>query len=321
MIEKIPYLSPFTQFIIVVFLLWWMVMGYIMYIHSPFISQTHKLLTKWWIGRIMMYVSLVWMICITSYLYDNFKFFNNISTISISVMYCLTIAIMINLGFISEKLNNNPRSNQTGNYIFYFMHWLILINLIYEPICRYVFTSKTLYFILSNIWMINIGLNFVFRVKFTQFVGFQVFASMLICFFQVEYFNIDASKNNYNMSYVLTLFIVHLIQIWILQLQNKKGSHFWLPSKWKPRVYQKYLKKCTDLEENLVCEIWTNKLNEPELDYIAEQNLNYIKMEIGTYIELPWNHKFHFNCILKQSLNTERCTQWDQQIKLLEFDD
>ena len=90
------------------------------------------------------------------------------------------------------------------------------------------------------------------------------------------------------------------------------------------RMYEKLLKSVDtqEHEENLICQIWMNPVDQPELEY-SDNNPNYkwVRFSIGEYIRTEWGHIFHPNCILKSITLDSSWPVWLYYVNINDFDD
>ena len=114
----------------------------------------------------------------------------------------------------------------------------------------------------------------------------------------MQYFDINASSNYFNLSYVLVLLTIHFAFIALLVIQAISGSRFFLPDNMRTRVYEKMIRKieASSSENTLCCQLCTNLLDQPELEY-ADNDFEYkrVYLPLGYYIQTDCLHIFHPN--------------------------
>ena len=255
---------------------------------------------------------------------EYYSYFKMMRLLSIGASFGNIMMVVI-ISFQILNYSIVSRSNECLVVVlFVIFYMLIFYFFLYEYFWKYIISNLLLYALFTNIWLIKFGINFLWKWRISQYWIFCIPISIIICCFQLQIFNVHASETHFNIYYVAFLLIFHLIFIALVEIQQNKGSRFLLPDHMRTRVYEKLIKSIDTREndENLMCQIWMNPVDQPELEYSDNSpNYKWIRLPIGAYIQIEWNHIFHPNCILKSIKLNNSWPVWLYFINIDGFDD
>ena len=261
---------------------------------------------------------------ISGYLLEFYSFFKLVKLVSILANFGnVLMTIIIGFQVVSYNLPS-IRYDLLVLVLFSIFHILIFYFLIFDLFWMYIVPNLWIYAIFTNVWMYKFWINFIWKVKISQYWQFWIPVSIIICFFQLDYFSVHSYENHFNIYYVLFLLIVHLVFIALVNMQQNKGSRFFIPNHMRTQKFMKLLQfvKHNNQEDQLIWQVWMNPLDQPELEY-SDRNPAYkwMRFPIGTYIKTNWSHIFHPNWILKSTTLISECPVWMYFVDIYGFDD
>ena len=197
-----------------------------------------------------------------------------------------------------------------------------------------IWNSDTILIMLNMILIVYIAWNYIKRNRDTYALQYVIRISLKASF-TWNYFTLLFSTDTtfeHNLIRFIKIFWINFTLATVLILQNKYGSRFFLPKKWR-RLKHDYVKKLTDLY-TLVdidngnvsdCEYWCSSLLAPglytECSYSSEFDKN--KHKKGLVAITRWNHMFHYSCLYHHLQNNSTWVVWEATglVKFNEFDD
>ena len=237
------------------------------------------------------YYMLIVLKLIFAYIMEYYSYFKTMRLLSIGASFGNIIMVII-ISFQILNYSIVSRSNECLIVVvFVILYMLIFYFFLYEYFWKYIIPNLLLYALFTNIWLIKFGINFLWKWRISQYWIFCIPISTIICCFQLQIFNVHASETYFNIYYVAFLLIFHLIFIALVEIQQNKGSRFLLPDHMRIRVYEKFIKSIDTREndENIMCQIWMNPLDQPELEYSDNSpNYKWIRLPIGAYTVKPF---------------------------------
>ncbi|CAI2386937.1 unnamed protein product [Moneuplotes crassus] len=203
---------------------------------------------------------------------------------------------------------------------------LIVIIVIFPLAASYIFFSLKEASLLTNLWWFLVLFNFLIRKRYAINVGHSILISITISFSGVPFARSSEYFPTYSYSYAFALLFVHLCGILVIQTQAKYGTRFFLPTFLRRNLYDKYMKKLThfnDQECGQFCQICTNPLDYPELEYHdVSETYKFLNFGEGVYIETPCSHTYHPNCLFKMIQETNpQCPVCSHEVPVYDFDD
>ena len=110
------------------------------------------------------------------------------------------------------------------------------------------------------------------------------------------------------------IILIQIFLIFILLLQKKYGSLFFLPSWFRIKIYENMerdLRKMPQTEIERAWMFWTNLLWEEELSYAKdwEKVLNEISFKV--FYETKWGYVYHQKWFYESLINYQNCPHWD----------
>lgn len=118
----------------------------------------------------------------------------------------------------------------------------------YPYFLNYAMMNENLYLGLSNVWVTNILLNLTFRSRSGLNVIPSLAFSFLLCVFPSLHIIDTKFWDPFSFSFYMKFILLHCVQIVILTLQKRFGSYFFLPSRWRRRVYDKFVKSINGVD-------------------------------------------------------------------------
>ena len=115
-----------------------------------------------------------------------------------------------------------------------------------------------------------------------------------------------------------------LIILFILLLQKKYGSLFFLPSWLRAMKYDRMVRSIREMSTEEIekpWQLWLNPLRQVELYY--SNNWTKITKSSNTleFYETKWGHVYHQNCLLMSLEIFSNCPHWSSKIPKNGFDD
>ena len=204
---------------------------------------------------------------------------------------------------------------------------LFLRGFIYRFFSNFILLNESTYLFWSNVWLFNIILNIILRTRTYTNIGSRVMFSIILIVYPA--LNIVSEKlwTPFSMNFYFKWTAYHSIQIIFLSLQYFYGSLFFLPQKYRRRVYDKFIKKLNSSNVNRNGNVdqwplWLNSLDETELSYSDDlPGYKWIEGSNKKFIQTPWNHKFHVNWILSHIQRTKACPICASTLPENHFDD
>ena len=194
--------------------------------------------------------------------------------------------------------------------------WSILF--VYNLYFIYVIQQAVVYVVLNNVWALNLILNIAFQTWFILSEWLMVTYSSILCIVSYFIFTLSNPTNGYNLSLLYITIIVNLSAIMILEIQEQLGSRFFLPRKYRKRLFDHFIKRLDMNNPQASSEYWRicmNSLDEPELEYSdSDPSYKWTQFEIGVYFESPWEHRFHPNWLYKRLRESHLCPVCDFMI-------
>ena len=102
------------------------------------------------------------------------------------------------------------------------------------------------YVILSNEWVVMVALNFITKNNYFQDHCVIIIETITVCFSMLRVLKPNDFFESLSPISWIQLYAFHLFWIIILYLQSKYGSRFFLPKKWRRKVYEEYLHSVYD---------------------------------------------------------------------------
>ena len=211
-----------------------------------------------------------------NYLYEfmipTITFFFNFSITDLRFIYCL---------WRLKNINNLTQViiRQKLLKVYFTFYIIIFISLFF--VIKFLFYKHFIIVGILVTWTPQICYNIYYQNKialpWSYIILTSIYRLFIPCYFRCY-------KNNFLLispDYILTFFIIILmiLQIYILYFQSKKGSRFFLPKKYRNKVFDFYktkeeiIKLYPDLK-NIECVICLNPLLIEEIDNYSNINLN-----------------------------------------------
>ena len=213
---------------------------------------------------------------------------------------------------------NNSLNPKASSLISYLMTWIVgfvfILFIFNSMVLYYVLFNPTIYFILSNPYIINIVMNIIGRSCVSDHPASMILNSLFIGIFPFTKLGPYRWADGYNHTWLIIYLMFQSVQIIILSLQWKLGTLFFLPNKWRRKLYDKYTKQLIQNEYscNFICNFCTNSLIDPSLKYNEKDiSFAYSRFEKWIYFELPWSHRFHPSWILQMLEENNICPVWE----------
>ena len=325
MVQGIPNINSFIYYPLIIF--YWIALIFfyysvvdswdrVRYTYFPLL-KTYNFFIEWYF--------VVWLLkLISSYLLEFYSVFKLLKLVSILAYFGnVLITIIIGYQVISYNLPNF-RHDFLAIMIFIIFQILIFYFLIFDLFWIYIVPNLWVYAILTNVWMYKFWINFIWKINISQYWLYWIPISIIFWFFQLDYYSVHSYENHFNIYYVLFLLFVHWVFIALVNMQQNKGSRFFLPNHMRTQKIKKLIQyvKHNSQEELLMWQIWMNPLDQPELEYSDSYPDNkWIRFPIGAYIKINWSHIFHPYWILKSTALRSECPVWLITIDISGFDD
>jgi len=159
--------------------------------------------------------------------------------------------------------------------------------------------EKSLSFIISNIWVFNIVLNFRFMTRYSICpIGLIVFSMMLKEYCTWEIFSLQYWNSK---SFYKCMLVLYILEVFFLYMQWTYGSYFLLPKNYRyiafDRLFMKRLNWADPAYKSLMCHVWMNPLHLSELwDADEFPEFSWRQVDKSQYIKILCGHTFHPNC-------------------------
>ena len=164
--------------------------------------------------------------------------------------------------FLLLKRRSNRRifkffyRNGFPSFVAYIVVWVILlicnVVFLYNLYFKYVILQPIVYMALSNVWIVNLVLNILLETHFVLPVPLMLTTSMIILGFAYSPFVPSDWVEGYATTLVAKTFLVHLWAIFVLWLQKRHGSLFFLPRRFRTRVFDYFIRQL-DFKAQQLC--------------------------------------------------------------------
>ena len=135
---------------------------------------------------------------ISGYLLEFYSFYKFLKLVSILADFGnVLMPIIIGFQVISYNLPS-IRYDLLVLVLFSIFHILIFYFLIFDLFWVYIVPNLWIYAIFTNVWMYKFWINFIWKVKISQYWQFWIPISIIICFFQLDYFSVHSYENYFN---------------------------------------------------------------------------------------------------------------------------
>lgn len=192
----------------------------------------------------MLIICQIWLFMITSHLFHNsdetfWTGFLSYIMIIVPTFYCfMQVSIIMNP---KEETSSHDSSTYMSIIISLFFY-LGLRYIMYKYFITYVFMVQSVYLLISNVWIFNILINLLCRMR----MAFNTLTMSLFSFILLIYPYLQVIDENFvdpfNIEFYVRFIIYQTIQILVLTMQKYYGSRFFLPNKCRARKYDKFTK-------------------------------------------------------------------------------
>mmetsp|Transcript_7909 Transcript_7909/g.9060 ORF Transcript_7909/g.9060 Transcript_7909/m.9060 type:complete len:205 (+) Transcript_7909:1061-1675(+) len=176
---------------------------------------------------------------------------------------------------------------------------MIIMILIYPLSASFLLMNPLLFPILMNVWWFLAIFNFYFKERFGIASSYSLLITAVICYSGHQTLRPSNYFPGYNSEYFCSFFILFSLGILFVIMQGFYGSRFFLPPCLRSNAYNKYMHRINNIrdeEKGLSCQICTNLLSEPELEYSdADPSYKWVQFDLGIYIQTECDHFYHLN--------------------------
>ena len=150
-----------------------------------------------------------------------------------------------------------------------------------------------------NVYLLPIVANVVFKSRSAYIPPLSIiFVAMYLAIYPFTIFGYSQMVDGFNLVWAAKFLLINIIYASILHLQIYYGSRFFLPGRYRKKVYDKYVLSLPELSEysQLYCDVCLNDLNEVEMEYMdINPDYKYKRYSKHVFIKLDCNHVFHPN--------------------------
>ena len=104
--------------------------------------------------------------------------------------------------------------------------------------------------------------------------------------------------DGFDITWAIKFMLFNIMYAGILYLQLQYGSRFFLPNRYRKKVYDGYMHSLLELPEysQTYCDLCLNSLEDEEMEYTdINQNYSYKRYSKHVFFKLDCNHVFHPN--------------------------
>ncbi|CAI2364373.1 unnamed protein product [Moneuplotes crassus] len=270
--------------------------------------------------RIIFFVNYTmihfWMNLIAIFLSTTFSHRDFIATITRigSSITMLVYGVAMVTTFFQKLLDNHKLICWLMFTISLLVYVAIWIFVLYPFLVRIVILVTASYITLSFFWLITILLNFAFAVRASPLIFVCVTVSIYILFFGSNIFMPSQYFESFHFGFIFPLLVGHLVLIAVIYCQQKYGSRFMLPNRYRTRKYQAMLKTLNRAYLLQECQLCMNKLSDCELEYADAHEGFEWKDYTNMYIKTDCDHQFHPNCLFTFIKEERKCPVCEKQL-------
>ena len=219
--------------------------------------------------RLINFISSTWHFLIISsiclffwHIYPQFKLLKLIFFI---IIFSQWVAASINTLFLWIS-DFSPLKNKY--YTFYmwllwftYLWYVLMVN---QMLAIFVFNTPIVYVILTNESLFLIILNWILKTRFQQDNGVIFIEITSVCLACLSILKPNEYFPSISAPLWFLMFLFHTACIAVMHFQRSYGSRFFLPRKFRNKVYEKYLVTVSsDLRQDTFLQwiIWTNSVN------------------------------------------------------------
>lgn len=228
-------------------------------------------------------------------------------------VYCLSIFLVFER-FITFKLVE-----------LYFWVWslaVLLLFIIYSKAFGFQLISGfSNYSFMSNVWVISIICNIISKRTVWDSLWLMIAKAFLIGITPYSYLKVNSLGSGFWRSEIIEFLALQSVLICILYFQTTHGSRFFLPDKYRSKIYESYVRNMatTDTDLSRLWDFWMMSLCEPELKQdcgsLEEPRPRY------EYYQTEWGHVFHSACFHNKVKQVLLCPKWEENVPENNWDD